>query len=205
MVNFKKVAEKDSSINVSLSDQLLQEVPDKKSVILIAIQLALICVAPASLYSYEQFNKSQLIKAQVQTQGELDIEKTKLKKLKAELAKYNDQNLRHDEFTKKIDILKTLAEQRIVTIRVLDSMHSATVNFQTEDSNREFIFFNNVSINGRNISIDGSASSEGIINKFVQRLQNEPVYQSIQWEDVKSDRKSKIKKFRVTGQIFLKS
>ena len=208
MVDFKEVAEKDSDVDLNLPDQILHELQDRFSIgrfFILLAQVAIICVAPAALYSYEEWNITMLMNQQIETKNQLDNHKKELTTLKAKLAKYSGDHLKETEFKNKMDILKKLAEQRIVVIRVLDTIHSATFNSAKKNSNQEFIFFNNVSIYGKKININGSASSEAIINSFVQKLQQEPVYKSIQWEDVKSDQQGRIKNFRVSGQLFVES
>ena len=202
MVDFKDVADKDFTAHGSLSDQILQRVQGRFSLgglSTLIFKFVFVLVLPFILFSYEKFNKNRLMQLQVKAKAQLDIRKKELDKEKKKLAKYNKNHLKEKEFNNKMDILKSLAEERLVAIKVLDTMQNATLNFSGEE--REFLFFNSITINGDRISIDGSASSENTINQFVERLQQEPVYKVIQWEDVKSDQKSKIKKFKVSGQI----
>ena len=207
MVNFKKLSEKNSTININLSDQILQGVQDRVSAggaISLIFKIAIICIAPFGLYAYEKNNKNNLMNNRLEVRKQLDAKKQELKKEKSIHAKYSGKDIQHGEFEKKMEIMKSLADRRLVVIRVLDNIQSSAMGLQKED-NSDFMFFNNISINGENININGSASTEEIINRFVQLLQENPSYKTIRWEDIKSDKKSKIKKFRITGEILVES
>ena len=207
MVNFKKIAESGSTVNISLSDQILQGVQDRISTggfVSLIVKVAIILIAPTGLYLYEKNNKNKLEIEKMAIQQKLNGAKETLKKEKSHHARYDGRSIQHGEFEKKMGIMKTLADRRLVVIRVLDNIQSSALGLQQEGG-KNFIFFNNISINGEKINIDGSASDEEVINQFVQLLQENPSYKTIRWEDVKSDKQSKIKRFRVTGEVLIES
>ena len=143
-----------------------------------------------------------MLQQQEQVQMELDAKKQELQKLAAQLTAYDGSHKRHEEFQNKLEILKKIAQERIMVIRVLDSVQGA-MGFPSEQENiNDFLFFNTVSVTGDKLTIAGSASKEDVIDQFVEKLQRQDtIYHSINWENVISNQQTKMKNFRITGEI----
>ncbi len=207
MINFKKSGSQQSStIKLDLSSQLKQQLESGEwgfhTLFSLAIKLAIIGVIPLGLVFYEKYNKSMLMKQKEQVAGELDVKNQELQKVTAKLATYNGAHKKNEEFQNKLEILKTLAQERIMVIRVLDSIQEAMGRASEQENANDFMFFNTVSVKGDRLTIAGSASKEDVIDQFVEKLQKQDtVYHSINWEDVISNQQTKIKNFRITGKI----
>jgi len=207
MVNFKKSDHHSSStVKLSLSSQLKQQLESGEwgayTLISLGIKIAIIGIVPLGLIFHEKYNKSQLLAQKAQVEGELNDKKQELQKLTSELATYDGAHTKHDEFQNKLGILKKIAQERIMVIRVLDSVQDAMGRASEEENTNDFMFFNTVSVKGDKLMIQGSASKEDVIDQFVGKLQRQDtVYHSVNWENVVSNQKTKIKNFSITGEI----
>ena len=206
MINFKKSGQKTNTIKLDLSSQLKQQMESGDwglhTVFSLGVKLAIIALAPLGLVFYEKYDRDKLLRQKEQVEGELSDKKQKLKKLTDQLASYKGAHTKNEEFQNKLGILKTLAQERVMVIRVLDSIQEAMGRASEQENINEFIFFNTVSVRGDRLTIAGSASKEDVIDQFVERLQKQDtVYHSINWEDVVSNQQTKIKNFRITGEI----
>lgn len=208
MVNFKESeSQQGSTIKLDLSSQLKQQFKSEEwgfhTFLALGIKLVIVSTAPLGLFFYEKYNKNILLNQKAQVEAELTARKQKLQQITKELAAYDGAHKKNKEFQNKMNILKNLADDRIMVIRALDKVQEAMGRAsEQEDNINEFMFFNAVSIRGNKLAITGSASKEGVIDQFVEKLQREDtVYHSINWEDVVSNQQTKIKNFRVTGEI----
>ena len=206
MVNFKKSGQHTSAIKLDLSSQLKQQLESGEwgihTFISLAVKLVVISVIPLGLVFYEKYNKNMLLQQKVQVEGELTAKKQELQKLTSQLDAYDGAHKKHEEFQNKLEILKKIAQERIMIIRVLDSVQEAMGRASEKENVNNFMFFNTVSVRGDKLNIAGSASKEDVIDQFVERLQRQDtVYHSINWEDVVSNKQTKIKNFRITGKI----
>ena len=205
MVNFKKPG-KTNTIKLDLSSHLRQQMQSGSwgvhTFLSLGVKLAVIALAPLGLIFYEKYDRERLIKQREQVNSELSAKNQELQKLTAELASYKGAHTKNKEFQNKLKVLKTLAQERVMVIRVLDSVQEAMGRASEQDNMNEFMFFNTVSIRGNRLTIAGSASKEDVIDEFVEKLQRQDtVYHSINWEDVVSNQQTKIKNFRITGEI----
>lgn len=206
MVNFKKSGQHSNTIKLDLSSQLKQQIESSElgfhTFISLGIKLAVVSIIPVGLVFYEKYNKNMLLGQKAQVEGELNAKKEELRKLTSQLVAYDGAHKKHEEFQNKLGILKKIAQERIMVIRVLDSVQEAMGRVSEQDNVNEFMFFNTVNVNGDKLTIAGSASKEDVIDQFVGKLQRQDtVYHSINWEDVISNQQTKIKNFRITGKI----
>ena len=206
MINFKKSGQHSSTIKLDLSSQLKQQLERGEwgvhTFISLGIKLAIISVTPLGLMFYEKYNKNMLLQQKAQVEGELNAKSQELQKLTSELAAYDGAHKKHEEFQNKLEILKKIAQERIMVIRVLDSVQEAMGRNSEQENANDFMFFSTVSVNEDKLTIAGSASKEDVIDQFVGRLQRQDtVYHSINWENVVSNQQTKIKNFRITGKI----
>ena len=159
-------------------------------------------VIPLALVFYEKYNKNILLQQKAQVEAELNAKNQELQQLTSKLASYDGANEKHTEFQNKLEILKKIAQERIMVIRVLDTVQDAIGRASEQENPNDFMFFSTVSVKGDRLTIAGSASKEDVIDQFVGRLQSQDtVYHSINWEDVISNQQTKIKNFRITGEI----
>ncbi len=205
MINFKKSG-RTNTIKLDLSSQLRQQMEwndwGLHTVAGFSVKLAVMALAPLGLVFYERYNEDNLLKQKEQVAGELSDRKQKLKTLTDKLASYDGAHKKNEEFQNKLGILKTLAQERVMVIRVLDSIQEAMGRASEQENVSEFIFFNTVNVRGDRLTIAGSASKEDVIDQFVEKLQGKKtIYHSINWEDVVSNQQTKIKNFRITGEI----
>ncbi|MDE0151295.1 MAG: hypothetical protein OXK80_02205 [Bdellovibrionales bacterium] len=206
MINFKKSGQHSSTIKLDLSSQLKQHLESGEfgihTLISLGIKLAVIGIIPAGLVFYEKYNKNMLLQQKAQVEGELNAKNQELQKLTSQLAAYDGAHKKHEDFQNKLGILKKIAQERIMVIRVLDSVQDAMGRASEQENMNDFMFFSTVSVKGDKLTIAGSASKEDVIDQFVGRLQRQDtVYHSINWEDVVSNQQTKIKNFRITGKI----
>lgn len=210
MVNFKKSGQHSSTIKLDLSSQLKQQLESGEwgihTLISLGVKLVIIGIIPMGLMFYEKYNKNMLLQQKTQVEGEFNAKKQELEKLTSQLAAYDGAHKKHEEFQNKIEILRKIAQERIMVIRVLDSVQEAMGRASEQENINDFMFFSTVSVKGDRLTIAGSANKEDVIDHFVGRLQRQDtVYHSINWEDVVSNQQTKIKNFRITGKIIADS
>ena len=161
MVNFKKSNRHTSTIKLDLSSQIRQQMESGawsfRSLLSLILKLSVIGVVPLGLVFYEKYNKSVLFQQKEQVQKELDVKKQELKKLTQQLTDYDGSHKRHEEFQNKLEILKKIAQERIMVIRVLDSVQEAMGLSSEQENINDFLFFNTVSVKGDKLTIAGSA------------------------------------------------
>lgn len=206
MVNFKKSNRNTSTIKLDLSSQFRQHLESGawgfRSLSALAVKLAVVGIAPLALVFYERYNRNILLQQQEKVQGELNVKKQELQKLTKQLTAYDGSHKRHEEFQNRLEILKKIAQERIMVIRVLDSVQEAMGLPSEQENINDFLFFNTVNVKGDKLLIAGSASKEDVIDQFVERLQGQDtIYHSINWENVVSNQQTKMKNFRITGEI----
>ena len=206
MVNFKKSNQHSSTIKLDLSSQIRQQIESGawsfRSLFALVLKLSFMGVVPLGLVFYEKYSRNILLQQKEQVQKELDVKKQELQKLTQQLTAYDGSHKRHEEFQNKLEILKKIAQERIMVIRVLDSIQEAMGLSSEQENINDFLFFNTVSVKGDRLTIAGSASKEDVIDQFVERLQGQDtIYRSINWEDVVSNQQTKMKSFRITGEI----
>ena len=206
MVNFKKSDRHTGTVKLDLSSQLKQHIESGElnfnTFLGLLIKLVIIGIIPVGLVFYEKYNRNILLIQQEQMQGELDVKKKELQKLTKQLTAYDGAHKKHEEFQNKLEILKKIAQKRIMIIRVLDSVQEAMGRASEQENAKDFMFFNAVSVRGEKLTITGSANKEDVIDQFVEKLQGQDtVYHSINWEDVVLNKQTNIKNFRITGEI----
>jgi len=162
MVNFKKSGQRGSTIKLNLSSQLKQQIESSEwgfhTFISLGIKLTVVGIIPLGLVFYEKHNKNMLLGQKAQVEGELSVKKQELQKLASQLATYDGAHKKHEEFQNKLGILKKIAHERVIVIRVLDSVQEAIGRVSEQDNANDFMFFNKINVNGDKLTIAGSAS-----------------------------------------------
>ena len=205
MVNLKKSKYLEDSVEFNLSDQIMDRFGGHfglREFVQILVRIAFVSIAIVSLKIYNIYYIKKLNAQKGQIQLELNAKQDEIKKLDQQINAYADLTNKADEFQKKFKVLKQLADDRLRIIKVLDSIQSG-MGFNDDDGKiaSEFLFFKNISIINRALTIRGSTNNVKSIQEFLISLEEENLYDNIQLENVTSDQKGQLKNFLVKGTI----
>ena len=212
MIDLKKSqGQGDSSIELDLMDQIKEQFSEKMnfhSVTVAVLKIIMLLIAPVMLKMHEVYNKNKLHSQLEQIQSELTAKRGELSKIDKEIAVYEGLDKKAREFDRKFKILEELAQDRLIVIKMLDSIQTGASMHREENLNTEeqagveiqkFIFFDNINVTGNGFNIRGVASSNEIISEFIIYLQSEELYSSVQLDS--NDKRDAFRAFNIRGVV----
>lgn len=155
------------------------------------LQRAIIFIVPILLaYVYGWYSNYQLDEKISTLQKESQTLEKKSEALKPELENIEKLNAEKNKILAEVGAIKNLSLRRYTYIKILDSLQSLIP---------EKVWLTKMSLKDRGVAIEGRASDDTVISKFMQNLEESAYFQNVTWESSRevSEPQGVVKQFNI--------